>query len=245
MVFGVMVRKTIQKLVSNQREPVKRAVHNLMSELRILKATRRSRMEFNNLKSKGELRVQLGCGQDIRSGWVNVDLDIDKSLKSKVDLMPDTVFINHDLRLGLPLESNSCRFIYSSHFLEHLEYKQGIKLLRECYHALSYGGVFRIALPNYRGIFDAYLKEDYSYFQLIDDANVIEQVDTTTKTICDFVNFCVYQYGEHKCIYDEAHLSQLLKEIGYSMVEASSFQDGIDPSTLIRQHHSFYIEAKK
>jgi predicted SAM-dependent methyltransferase len=239
------VKRTLLKLLSKQREPVQHAVRNLWAEMRISIVTRRSVSELKGLRQKKGLKIQLGCGQDVRSGWVNIDLDLHHSLTRKATALPDAVFINHDLRTGLPLDNNSCDYIYSSHFLEHLEYKQGFNLLRECHRALTDGGVFRIALPDYRGIFRAYLQGDHSYFKLIDDENVLEQVGAKTRTLCDFVNFCVYQYGEHKCIYDEDHLTALLKEVGYSAVEVSSFQEGIDPATSIRQHHSFYVEARK
>jgi predicted SAM-dependent methyltransferase len=149
------------------------------------------------------------------------------------------------LRRGLPLQEDSSDLIYSSHFFEHLEYRDGLKLMRACYRALRPGGVFRAAMPNFKGVFDAYIRGDHEYVNLIDILKTLPEVESGTETLVDHVNYGVYQSGEHKCIYDEEKLSLLLRKMGFSSVYTSSYQEGMDVAEPIRQRYSFYIEAIK
>lgn len=161
---------------------------------------------------------------------------------------PNTTFINHDLRLGLPLESGSCALIYSSHFFEPLEYEHRLKLMHDCYRALRPGGIFRIVLLNIKDWLEAYLRGDKEYFEGLEpfvSAYLPLVEDSGTKTLIDYVNFGAYQAGEHKYIYDEEKIELILRRIGYSSVVPSSYREGIDLDTPVRRRYSFYMEAAK
>src|SRR5262245_65634413 len=87
---------------------LKVAVLNLWTELRIFQTYRRSARRFKMLQGRRGLKIHLGCGDDIRPGWINIDL----SLKKNDTYRSDAIFISHDLRTGLPLEEQSCHYIY-------------------------------------------------------------------------------------------------------------------------------------
>jgi hypothetical protein len=241
----VAMVRSVWKCIDAQPEPLRNAIIELLNEIKIARASRDSTRYFKAVQGKRGLKLHLGCGTDIRDGWVNVDLSLNRLHAKPLPAYNDTLLINHDLRLGLPLEDESCKFIYSSHFLEHLQYQQGLRLLRDCYRALQSGGVFRVALPNIKGVFEAYLREDYDYFTLIDSLRLITNVDPNTKTLVDYVNYAIYQHGEHKYIYDEDKVILILKKMGYRSVSVSTYRDGIDRDIPVRRRHSFYIEAIK
>ncbi|MGI9065012.1 MAG: class I SAM-dependent methyltransferase [Pyrinomonadaceae bacterium] len=155
-------------------EAVRNAVANLWTEIRIARTARHATKSFQELKGKQALKVHLGCGPDIRTGWVNIDLNRGPLVIDPAN-QPDTIFINHDLRKGLPLEPLSCDIIYSSHFFEHLEYRQGLQLMRDCHRSLCSGGIFRISLPSLKDFFAAYLAREDSYFDLIKLSEVLPQ----------------------------------------------------------------------
>jgi SAM-dependent methyltransferase len=93
--------------------------------------------ESRHLVSPGHgLRVNLGCGKDIRAGWINVD----KANLPGVDLC-------HDLtRIPLPFDSNSCTEVLCKDVLEHLEY---LPVLKDIHRILRLGGRVSIQVPHF------------------------------------------------------------------------------------------------
>src|SRR4051812_41187973 len=108
---------------------LRRALLNLSDELRAAKIARRGRAKLLALAPKNNLKLHLGCGPDLREGWVNVDLFLGRSARGTTDR---PTFINYDLRRGLPMAPKTCELIYSSHFFEHLEMDEGTKLMEDC-----------------------------------------------------------------------------------------------------------------
>jgi predicted SAM-dependent methyltransferase len=220
---------------------VHRAARGLWDEIKIARMSWASQKSFQALSGRRDLRVHLGCGGDIRLGWVNIDLALVPPPGFDQAAHPDTQLISYDLRQGLPLESESCAAIYSSHFFEHLEYRQGLQLMQECFRALKPSGVFRLCMPNYRACFDAYLRNDYDYFSLVEYG----LAEPETRTLADYVTYAIYQYGEHVCVYDEDRFCTILPRIGFSSVLISTFQEDLDIGAEIRRKYSYYIEAVK
>ena len=81
-------------------------------------------------------RLNLGCGRDIRAGWVNLDC----ARLPGVDVV-------HDLnRLPLPFADGEFMEICAKDVLEHLDY---IPLLRELHRVLGVGGSLDIQVPHF------------------------------------------------------------------------------------------------
>jgi hypothetical protein len=93
--------------------------------------------EFRRMAGPGNhLRVNLGCGKDIRAGWINVD---------KVEL--PGVDVCHDItHVPLPFETNSCTEVLCKDVLEHLEY---FPVLRDIHRILHSGGRVTIQVPHF------------------------------------------------------------------------------------------------
>jgi hypothetical protein len=56
------------------------------------------------------LKLNIGCGPNIKAGWLNLDL-----FHPRADLALD-------MREAMPFHDNSVTIIYSEHFFEHLDY---------------------------------------------------------------------------------------------------------------------------
>lgn len=103
-------------------------------------------------------RLQFGCGQFAAAGWINANLEPGPGVDFRCDI-----------RGGLPLESDSVRYIASMHALCELPYLDVVPALRELRRVLEPGGVLRLGLPDLERAIDAYVRGDRSYFSIPDD----------------------------------------------------------------------------
>ncbi len=92
------------------------------------------------------MRANLGCGNQICAGWINIDI---------VCTGPGVVA--HDLSTGIPLPDASCEVVYHSHVLEHLKRPDAQFFMRECVRVLKPGGILRVAVPDLEQICRQYL----------------------------------------------------------------------------------------
>ena len=89
------------------------------------------------------MKLNLGSGNVLLKGWVNIDIS------------PVADF-QQDLTQPLKFADNSIDYIYSEHFLEHIEYDQAVNLIKECFRVLKKGGVIRIATPDLTHLVNKY-----------------------------------------------------------------------------------------
>ncbi|RNC83975.1 MAG: class I SAM-dependent methyltransferase [Balneola sp.] len=82
------------------------------------------------------MKLNLGCGNDIREGWINLDI----AELPGIDVVHD---VNN---LPLPFEENQFDFILAQDLLEHLEY---IPLLKDIHRILKPAGIIEIRVPHY------------------------------------------------------------------------------------------------
>jgi len=81
-------------------------------------------------------KLNLGCGADIREGWVNLDA-------AKLE----GIDVVHDInRLPLPFESEEFDYILCQDVLEHVEY---VPLLKDLHRILKRGGTLSIRVPHF------------------------------------------------------------------------------------------------
>jgi len=84
-----------------------------------------------------KLRLNLGCGDDLIPGYINID--------ARPQVHPDQIW---DLRRPLPYPDESVSEIKAFDILEHLTLKDQENSLREMYRLLSVNGRIQIRIPN-------------------------------------------------------------------------------------------------
>jgi len=77
-------------------------------------------------------KLNIGSNDVTLSGWTNIDIQ-------------NCADICVDVRKGLPFGTSTVDFIFSEHFIEHLDFGEGTNLFKECLRVLKPGGVIRTA----------------------------------------------------------------------------------------------------
>ena len=83
------------------------------------------------------MKLNLGCGKDIREGYTNLD---------KRDWGQDIV---RDVLKGLPFDNNKFDEVLASHFLEHIRNGENLYFVfTEIWRVLKNGGLLIVRLPH-------------------------------------------------------------------------------------------------
>jgi glycosyltransferase involved in cell wall biosynthesis len=97
-------------------------------------------------KNKSKIiKINLGCGQDLKEGWINVDV--------LPELKPDII---HDLHQPLPFKNNFADYILAQDLLEHFTREDLQNLLAEITRVLKFGATLEIRVPNLEDIIDRF-----------------------------------------------------------------------------------------
>jgi len=194
------------------------------------RARRRTRHRLAKLPAK-DLCINIGCGPNCLSGWINVDMARNEGL--------DIVW---DLRKGLPFPSESCTAVFGEHVIEHITKEDASHLLKECHRVLQEGGVIRLSTPDAGRYLRAYASDGeflrHSSF------------DRSIETPMDRINQMMREEGQHLWVYDAPALILLLKQAGFREVGEQGFGSSQHPrmkniDTQARAFESLYVEAVK
>jgi predicted SAM-dependent methyltransferase len=139
------------------------------------------------------MKLHLGCGSKHIDGFYHIDAlpyeHIDHV--GRVDKLPQ-------------IESNSVELIYACHVLEHFGRNEFRSVLNEWFRVLRPGGVLRLAVPDFGAVARTYVRGELA------------------RGIEDVVGLCVGgqrdEYDFHKMIFDEALLTRVLRDVGFSQV---------------------------
>lgn len=205
---------------------------------------------------KATPRLHLGCGQIIATGYINVDnLMITRSEPNDAatgSSNPDTrYYLQCDITQQLQLAQNSLHTIYSSHFLEHLDYSQANALLEQCFQALKPGGCLRLVVPDFQLWCRNYLRHANNFFRWY-RGNFLGESWDPVQTHCTTFNGLIYGHG-HKSMVDLETLRSKLERAGFASVSRQQWGRSrqvhniaeLEPMDSIRRHESLIVEALK
>lgn len=172
------------------------------------------------------MKLHLGCGSRIIPGFENLD----------GDPVPGA---HKWWAPKLPFADNSVDYIYSEHFIEHLDKEVAIELFKECHRVLKPGARMRIVTPSLETII-----EDFELELWAPHPNKINgkyaEVGWFPKTGSDFFNEAFRSWG-HKYIWSN---EDLLNEI-QRFFEFACFEV-YDPKIESRpEYEDCIIEAEK
>lgn len=144
-----------------------------------------------------------------------------------------------DLGRGIPVADACVHKIYTSHFLEHLDYMDVAKVLRECHRVLRAGGEISVCVPTIEPWIRAYLSETEAKPR----SECANPHYADSGTFLDQVNYIAYYGGEHKLMFDDALLQAVLRKAGFREVVSREFDASIDLPE--RRDGSIYAVGRK
>jgi SAM-dependent methyltransferase len=139
----------ILKLKKLAKEKLPFALPIVRAALAFIKHRNSKRKIRRLLQERSEIYIEVGAGDKKgKGGWITIDVT------KNCDIF-------WDLRNGLPFPDESVSKIYSSHFFEHLSFKETQGFLAECKRAMISGGKFLICVPNAKVYLEAYVSGKY------------------------------------------------------------------------------------
>jgi len=102
------------------------------------------------MPSKKPLKLNLGCGGDLKPGWVNVDI--------LPELHPDVI---HDLSQPLPFPDACACDVIAQDILEHFTYEDVDHLIAEISRVLNVDGRLQIRVPNVEQIIEQFADQPW------------------------------------------------------------------------------------
>jgi len=137
------------------------------------------------------VKLNLGCGDEIITGYINVDL-----YNNKADMKFDCA--------KLPVADNSVDEIRAYHVLEHFDFNQTWNVLREWNRALKPGGKLRLETPDF-----------------LESCKLFAMTNNEAIRIRLYGHFFAFPWEDgntHKFLFTEQQLRWQLKETGFQVI---------------------------
>ena len=179
------------------------------------------------LVNRKNINLEIGAGPKAgQSDWLTLDMN-------------NFVDIYWDLRRGIPFPDNSLSSVYSSHFLEHLSFKEIETILKEVFRVLKPNGIFSVCVPNGELFIYSYIND----IKLDPKVHFTHAPAFNHTTKIDYINYIAFMDGNHKYLFDIENLIFLLKKAGFKNVKERKFDKSIDNPK--RDHESIYAICSK
>lgn len=237
----LLFKNYIDKLLKRRHLPhgLGMALRKLSKEIALhrnyldgIKKWEKEKDNFNTTK------IQIGGGSHTLIGFLNLDI------------VPPADIL-WDVREGLPFKDKCSKFVFSEHFLEHIDYPISVKkFIHECFRILKLNGQLVIGVPDSEIIVRGYFNKNQVIFKKIfnkwySKRNFLKHVDT----YIDLLNYHFRdqdddkKYNSHLWAYDYEKLYSLLKNAGFSRIKKWDFDATIaNPE---RKWGSLYVIATK
>lgn len=149
-------------------------------------------------------RLHLGCGMNIKPGWLNADIMFSPHEVTGIRAVVDQIFVM-DATQPFPFAGGQFDFIYCEDFMEHFDQKNALGIFVECFRILKPGGVWRISTPSFDNVM---ARLDLSKHEAIERGH--------------------WAWG-HQLLYTENYLRWCLDRCGFVEVEVCRYGESRHP----------------
>lgn len=177
------------------------------------------------VKGDGKTKLNVGCAWTMfHHGWQNLDIIDATTFAGQYRY----VFNRVDAVKGLPYGTGVVDFIFSSHFLEHLTYVEGLSFLRDCRRVIRPDGGMRLVVPDTWALSSMYNNANgfsQKSFSRLDEIN--GNCAAAPSVAAKY--WSLLQDG-HKACYDHENLTKALTDSGWK-TEVCGFRFSKYPQT--------------
>jgi predicted SAM-dependent methyltransferase len=175
----------------------------------------RNRKISTYISSHDVRKLQIGSGKGPIAGWLSTDIN---------PTSKDIVYLNATKKFPFP--DGSFDYISCEHMIEHVSWREGLFMLRECRRILKSGGIIRISTPDLAVLVKMYSKNtntkiENQYVKWITD-NFIGGVNVYKPS---FVLNAAFRCWGHIFLYDEELLRTGLQDAGFKNINRVSVGD--------------------
>jgi SAM-dependent methyltransferase len=163
-------------------------------------------LQVSQMAQGGVLKLQLGCGANILTGWLNTD-----SVPS-----PSADYLDFTKRF--PFGDNVFGAVFCEHTIEHIPKSQAQVTVREVHRVLRPGGAFRVVTPSLEMLGQLIVSRESPMSQKY-LAWFKKYTNNPNATVCDAINLAFYGHN-HSHIYSRDDLSDLLNQAGFRDLRA-------------------------
>lgn len=184
-------------------------------------------------------KLNLGCGGNYLSGWLNTDV---------VPL--GDPFVHLDLTKKYIFKENTFSYIFSEHAIEHLSFSEVLNMLSECFRVLKPKGKIRIATPDLLFLINLYrqnksnLQDEYIKWSTNNFLPEVSSFFSEEEFLDVFVINNFFRDWGHKLIHDFKSLSLIMSKIGFTNISRAKVSMSSDPNFIDLERHGKIIPGQ-
>lgn len=194
-------------------------------------------MEKNNKL----IKINLGCGIRLFSGFVNVDLYDFKELSEKKGLFVNTIiednseYLQADIR-KLPFSDNYADYVECLDVLEHIPMYDILDTCKEIQRVMKPGSMFLGRVPSFNGVVLDWLRHTVDIkFNIDEYYSLAEVIYGNQKAGGEF----------HTCPFTNKFLTYILKEAGFAQAEIALFPKFYQSYKIPKEYQGYNVVEDK
>jgi predicted SAM-dependent methyltransferase len=188
------------------------------------------RLRDDYLRRIATPKLHIGGGWRLLEEWLNTD----------IELIPNVMRM--DATRPFPLPDGKFQFVYTEHMIEHVPYKNGIRMLQECHRVMRKGGVIRVITPDLSAIVALYKNESCAhqkeYLEWFCRAFAPEAPSNAVSAIN-----AMFRLWGHQFIYDEETLAEAMRIVGFESVKRWTLGESDYPDLRNMENQQRYPEG--